>query len=476
MQRLQAFKFELMPNGEQQRNMRRFDGACRFIFNRALALQKARHENGESKLSYAGLCTLLVEWKANSDTKWLALTPSQALQQSLKDLDRSYTNFFAKRARFPRFKKKGQGDRFRFPQGVTVDQANSRIRLPKLGWIRYRNSRAVLGALKNATVSQVGDKWYVSIQTEREVEMPVSTALTGTRRDWRGDRRAGLRSSSAGVGFPWLAGFRRADRRVLAHGREAVMVKRVLIIGGYGNFGSYVAQALAVDERVRLLIGGRSEAKATAFVARLKPHHLAEPARIDISGDVTADLAHAAPDIVVHTTVPFQGQTYAVARACIEQGCHYIDLADAREFVAGIGTLDSEAKARDLLIGSGASSVPCLTAAIIDHYAPDFTRLDSVDYGISAAQQTNRGLATTSAILSYVGKAFSARRDGRTRRLYGWQELHSERYPELGRRWFGNCDVPDLALFPNRYPQLKTQRFCAGHEIAALHFGLWLLS
>lgn len=254
------------------------------------------------------------------------------------------------------------------------------------------------------------------------------------------------------------------------------MVKRVLIIGGYGNFGSFVAQALAMDEHVQLLIGGRSEFKAKAFASGLKSHHPAEPTRIDISGDVAADIARAAPDIVIHTTGPFQGQTYAVARACIKQGCHYADLADAREFVAGISTLDAEAKARNVLIVSGASSVPCLTAAIIDHYAPQFARLDSIDYGISAAQQTNRGLATTSAILSYVGKAFSARRDGQTRRLYGWQELHSETYPELGRRWFGNCDVPDLALFPNRYPQLTTQRFCAGHEIAALHFGLWLLS
>lgn len=254
------------------------------------------------------------------------------------------------------------------------------------------------------------------------------------------------------------------------------MVKRVLIIGGYGNFGSVVAQALATDQHIRLLIGGRSESKATAFASRLKSLHSAEPVRIDISGDVAADVARAAPDIVIHTTGPFQGQTYAVARACIKHGCHYVDLADAREFVAGINTLDAAAKVRNVLIVSGASSVPCLTAAIIDHYAPDFSRLDSVDYGISAAQQTNRGLATTSAILSYVGKAFSARRDGKAHNIYGWQDLHSERYPELGRRWFGNCDVPDLALFPNRYPQLRTQRFCAGHEIAALHFGLWLLS
>src|SRR5665647_1029180 len=58
MQRLQAFRYELRPSGEQERNMRRFAGSCRFVFNKALALQQARHEQGEKKLGYAGLCKL----------------------------------------------------------------------------------------------------------------------------------------------------------------------------------------------------------------------------------------------------------------------------------------------------------------------------------------------------------------------------------------------------------------------------------
>jgi putative transposase len=108
MKRLQAFKFALAPNGQQQRDMRRFAGACRFVFNRALALQKERHEQGAQKLSYAGLCQRLTEWKARAETGWLREMPSQALQQALKDLERAYANFFARRAAFPRFKKNGQ--------------------------------------------------------------------------------------------------------------------------------------------------------------------------------------------------------------------------------------------------------------------------------------------------------------------------------------------------------------------------------
>ena len=175
MQRLQAFKFELIVTGEQHRQMRRFSGACRFVYNKALALQKERYEQGEKKLGYAELCKLLTEWRNSTETAWLADAPVHPLQQTLKDLERAYTNFFAKRADFPRFKKKGQSDSFRYPdpKQIKLDQANSRLFLPKLGWLRYRNSRKVLGTVKNITVSQSCGKWFVSIQTEREVETPV---------------------------------------------------------------------------------------------------------------------------------------------------------------------------------------------------------------------------------------------------------------------------------------------------------------
>lgn len=175
MQRLQAFKYELMPNGQQERQMRRFAGSCRFVFNKALALQKGRYEQGEKKLGYAGLCRLLTEWRNGAETAWLSNAPVHPLQQTLKDLERAYTNFFAKRADFPRFKKKGQSDSFRYPdpKQIKLDQTNRRLFLPKLGWLRYRNSRDVLGVVKNVTVSQSYGKWFVSIQTEREVDQSI---------------------------------------------------------------------------------------------------------------------------------------------------------------------------------------------------------------------------------------------------------------------------------------------------------------
>ena len=121
MQRLQAFKYELMPTGEQQRDMRRFSGSCRFVFNKALAMQTANHEAGNKHIRYEELANLLPAWK--SEFPWLKEAPSQALQHALKNVDRAFVNFFEKRADYPRFKKRGYGDSFRFPQGFKLDQA-----------------------------------------------------------------------------------------------------------------------------------------------------------------------------------------------------------------------------------------------------------------------------------------------------------------------------------------------------------------
>ncbi|ELD1229800.1 TPA: transposase [Salmonella enterica] len=181
MKRLQAFKFQLRPDGQQEREMRRFTGSCRFVFNRALALQNENYEAGNKFIPYTNMASWLVEWKNSPEMQWLKDAPSQPLQQSLKDLERAYKNFFQKRAAFPRFKKRGQNDAFRYPQGVKLDQKNSRIFLPKLGWLRYRNSRQVTGIVKNVTVSQSCGKWYISIQTESEVSTPVhpSASMVG---------------------------------------------------------------------------------------------------------------------------------------------------------------------------------------------------------------------------------------------------------------------------------------------------------
>ena len=156
--------------------MRLLAGSCRFVYNKALALQKQRHEQGEKKLGYVELCKLLAEWRKSTEMAWLSRVPIHPLQQELKDLERACANFSARHTDFPKFKKKTRLNSFCYPdpKQIELDQTNSRIFLPKLGWLRYHNSQEVLGDLRNVTVSLSDGKWFISIQTERKVESSIS--------------------------------------------------------------------------------------------------------------------------------------------------------------------------------------------------------------------------------------------------------------------------------------------------------------
>ena len=166
-----SYQYELIPNGEQVRKLKQFCGCCRFVFNRGLEEVKKYYESTGYFLNYAQLTALLPKWKQDAD--WLKECHSQVLQQSMKNLSQALMNFSAGRANFPRFKAKGRKDSCRFPQGIKLDGGNNRIYLPKIGWVRYRNSRTIIGTIKNVTVTAKCGKWYVSIQTEYEQETPV---------------------------------------------------------------------------------------------------------------------------------------------------------------------------------------------------------------------------------------------------------------------------------------------------------------
>jgi len=167
----QAFRFRLKPSAKIAHMLVCTAGARRFVWNRALEIQRARLDNDEGILSYADLCKLLVEWKKDPETAWLNEQPSQPLQQVLKDLNRALKDGLSKARGMPRFKCKGVKEGFRYPQGVKVE--GNQVYLPKIGWVRFRKSREVLGAVKNVTTSLEGRHWTISIQTEREVPDPI---------------------------------------------------------------------------------------------------------------------------------------------------------------------------------------------------------------------------------------------------------------------------------------------------------------
>jgi saccharopine dehydrogenase-like NADP-dependent oxidoreductase len=162
----------------------------------------------------------------------------------------------------------------------------------------------------------------------------------------------------------------------------------VLVLGGYGFFGARIAEGLASDEAIRLLVAGRDAREAAAVAARLRlsPE---QSVHLDANDpELARRLGELGVATLINTAGPFQSQRYTVARAAIQAGCRYIDLADGREFVMGIEKLDALARERGVTVVSGASSVPALSSAVVDRYLPQFARLDAIEFGISTGART----------------------------------------------------------------------------------------
>ena len=251
----------------------------------------------------------------------------------------------------------------------------------------------------------------------------------------------------------------------------------VLVIGGYGFFGRRLVERLAGQTGLHILVAGRSPGAAEALVRQTRLTARSELSAVALDAMATTlrvQLAHLRPDVVVHTSGPFQSQDYRVAEACIAAGVHYIDLADGREFVSGIGALDAAARRAGVLVTSGASSVPALSAAVADALCSGLARVDGIDIGISPGNRTERGQATVKAILSYCGQPLPA---GSGAPRFGWSGASRHRYPApVGSRLLSPCDVPDLTLLPPRYPGTPTLHFGAGLELALLHRGMNLMA
>jgi saccharopine dehydrogenase-like NADP-dependent oxidoreductase len=253
---------------------------------------------------------------------------------------------------------------------------------------------------------------------------------------------------------------------------------RILVVGGYGAFGARVAERLVRSGDIEVIVAGRSLERARAAAVELGRSARApvRPAVLDGASPDAATLRQLAPAVVVNASGPFQSQDYTLARAAIAAGAHYVDLADARAFVTGISALDEEAKTAGVLVVSGASSVPALSCAIVDHHRPDFARLDSIEHGITPGNGYDPGLATTESILGGLGQPMQMLVDGSWCTMHGWLGVRRIELPGLGARWMAHCDVPDLELFPRRFRGVRTVRFSAGLEVALFQLSLWLLA
>lgn len=243
-----ANRFRLEPSPATAREMGRVAGCCRFVWNRALALQRERFLKQEKRLSYPELCRELTTWRHAPETAFLAEAPIHALQQALKDLDRAYKNFFEGRAEPPRFKKKGAHDAFRFPdpKQFEVDDQHGRVKLPKLGWVRYRRSRETTGKAKQLTITRQVGHWWVSIQTEQEVAAPVHPSESAVGMDVGVAKFAAL---SSGETFTPVNALRKAQKRLAREQRK--LARKVKFSANWKKQKARVEKLHAKSARIR---------------------------------------------------------------------------------------------------------------------------------------------------------------------------------------------------------------------------------
>lgn len=173
-----SYRYALRLKPTQERKLYVWTTQLRWVWNEALKEQKARHARGEKYANYFEMSKWLTGWRTADSTNWLADGPVQCQQQVLRRLHQAYANFFKGIFREPRRKSRGQEPSLRYPEPklTQLDQATSRIRIPKLGWVRLRLSREPAGAIRNVTLLKDGNRWFVSVQCEVAAAAPTNEA------------------------------------------------------------------------------------------------------------------------------------------------------------------------------------------------------------------------------------------------------------------------------------------------------------
>jgi hypothetical protein len=241
----------------------------------------------------------------------------------------------------------------------------------------------------------------------------------------------------------------------------------IIIVGAAGVFGQRLVQQLLACGEKNIVLSGRSAEKLAALgLPQL------EVFLLDRNSPSIAHLKKFAGGVVVDVAGPFQNSSLVLPEACIEAGLNYMDIADAREFVARFVTLNEKAEAAGVFVITGASSTPALSHAVLDQMTKGWRDIHSIFVGISPGNRAPRGLSVIRAILSYVGKPFSAYVDGVWRRVFGWADEEKKFIDGVGFRRFVHCEVPDQDLLVARFRPKATAVFKAGLELGIMQQGL----
>jgi len=257
---------------------------------------------------------------------------------------------------------------------------------------------------------------------------------------------------------------------------------KIMIIGGYGVFGGRLAELLSDIAEVELIICGRNIARATAFCASYKGQAQIRALQLD-RDDIKQALKVECPDLLVDASGPFQDygdNCYDVIKACIAAKTDYLDFADAAGFVFGVAQFDEAAKEAGVVVMSGVSSFPVLTAAVLREMAKTM-EITSVAGGIAPSPYAGIGLNVMRAVISYAGAPVKLHRNGVSSFAMGLTE--SMRYTvavpgrlPLKNIHFSLVDVPDLQVIPSEHNTLTDIWMGAGPVPEVLHRALNLLA
>jgi hypothetical protein len=250
------------------------------------------------------------------------------------------------------------------------------------------------------------------------------------------------------------------------------MKRKIVVLGGYGALGRQICSMLVKDPAVDCVVAGRDATRGAAFAGAIG----AGFQLLDSQQPGALPAALQGVFALVDASGPFQGRSYAVPEACIEQGVHYVDVADGRQYVAGFSLLDAAARAKGSLLVTGAGAIPAAAAALIDSMAGRFDRIDEIHTAVSVGNRDARGPAALRAILSYAGRPLSMLERGGWRDVYGWSRPQAVRFPRpIGKRRVYLADGPDLDIFPKRYgAHTVTER--VGMQLRLFNHGLYVLA
>ena len=177
---LNAYKYRLHPTREQSGFFNKSFGCVRFIYNWGLQKRIEAYMKDKGRISYVQLCAMLTELKKDEQYSWLRDVSNECLQQALRNLDAAFTRFFREKKGFPRFKSKSRSRQsYKAILSVHVDQERRRIKLPKIGWVKYGNNRKFEGNVRSVTVSVTpSGKYHVSVLVDDGKEIPEKLPVT----------------------------------------------------------------------------------------------------------------------------------------------------------------------------------------------------------------------------------------------------------------------------------------------------------